>query len=141
MSSHIVTRQSLSPKEPHIVETDTSGHDASRPDTSQQEPSAEDDKTQIDTSRHVGALDIFEHPYVKKLEGQVEKWEGKYHEQVRRTEDIQIRSQEKLLELQRMVTIGQNKTLADFMLQAKEWFLGPGAGSTEKTGTTDASGA
>ena len=69
-------------------------------------------------------LDIYEHPYVKRLESQVEKWETKYEAQVRRTEEIQIRHQEKLVELQRMTTIGQSKTLADFMLQAKNWIVG-----------------
>jgi hypothetical protein len=69
-------------------------------------------------------LDVYEHPYVKRLEAQVEKAEAKYEAQVRRTEDIQMKSQEKLLELQRMTTIGQNKTLADFMLQAKDWIIG-----------------
>jgi hypothetical protein len=68
--------------------------------------------------------DIFEHPYVLKLEAQVEKWQDKYHDQVRRTEEIQMQSQEKILELQRMTTVGQSKTLADFMLQAKEWIIG-----------------
>ena len=75
--------------------------------------------------RHSTAdFDIYEHPYVKRLEGQVEKWETKYEAQVRRTEEIQIRHQEKLVELQRMTTIGQSKTLADFMLQAKNWIVG-----------------
>jgi hypothetical protein len=59
--------------------------------------------TRSDVSRLVATdLDIFEHPYVKRLESQVEKWEGKYQEQVRRTEEIQMHSQEKILELQRM---------------------------------------
>ena len=69
-------------------------------------------------------LDIYEHPYVKRLENQVEKLEVKYEAQVRRTEDIQQRSQERLMELQRMTTIGQSKTLADFMLQARNWLTG-----------------
>jgi hypothetical protein len=117
-----------------------SGHDATRPDVSDKETSQAGGKTHHDASRHDGAFDIFEHPYVKKLESQVEKWEGKYHEQVRRTEDIQSRSQDKLLELQRMVTIGQSKNLADFMLQAKDWILGQGSETPEKPATSEASG-
>jgi hypothetical protein len=82
-------------------------------------------ETQPAMARHGQTeVDIFEHPYVQRLEAQVEKWEGKYHEQVRRTEEIQMRQQEKLVELQRMTTIGQSKTLAEFMLQARNWITG-----------------
>ena len=72
-------------------------------------------------------LDIFHHPYVKKLEDQIERLEVRYEAQVRRTEEIQIQSQERLVELQRMTTIGQSKTLADFMLEAKNWLIGSDA--------------
>ena len=70
--------------------------------------------------------DVYEHPYVRRLEQQIEKLEIKYEAQIRRTEDIQSRSQEKILELQRMTAVGQSETLAQFMLKAKDWFLGPG---------------
>jgi hypothetical protein len=62
----------------------------------------------------------------KRLEDRVDKLEAKYEAQVRRTEEIQIHSQEKILELQRMTTIGQNKTLADYMLKAREFLIGRG---------------
>ena len=81
--------------------------------------------TQRDTSRSVATdLDIYEHPYVRRLESQIEKLETKYEAQVRRTEEIQVKNQQALIELQRMTTIGQSKTLADFMLQAKNWIVG-----------------
>lgn len=81
--------------------------------------------TQPDIARHVVPdLDIYQHPYVKKLEDRIEKLENKYEAQVRRTEDIQIKSQEKLLELQRMTAVGQSQTLAEFMLKARNWVLG-----------------
>jgi hypothetical protein len=109
---------------------DTPSHDASRPDVSVKESSPEKTATQSVASGHVATQpDIFEHPYVKKLESQVEKWEGKYHEQVRRTEDIQREHQEKLIELQRMTAVGNSKTLADFMLEWKERILGPASES------------
>lgn len=69
-------------------------------------------------------LDIYEHPYVRRLEIQVEKLEGKLEAQVRRTEEIQSRSQDSLLELQRMTAVGQSQTLADFMLKARDWMIG-----------------
>jgi hypothetical protein len=78
-----------------------------------------------DVARHAATdLDIYEHPYVKRLETQLEKLETKYEAQVRRTEEVQLRAHDKLVELQRMTTIGQSKTLADFMLQAKNWIVG-----------------
>jgi hypothetical protein len=46
---------------------------------------------------------------------------------VRRTEEIQLKSQEQLLELQRMTAVGQSETLADFMLKARHWMLGKGS--------------
>jgi hypothetical protein len=64
---------------------------------------------------------------VKKLEERCDKLESKYDAQVRRTEEIQLKAQQQLVELQRMTTIGQNQTLADFMLKAKDWILGPAA--------------
>ena len=69
-------------------------------------------------------LDIYDHPYVRRLETQIEKLELKYEAQVRRTEEIQIANQQQLIELQRMTTIGQSQTLADFMLKAKNFFIG-----------------
>ena len=81
--------------------------------------------TEPDVARPVATdHDIYEHPYVKRLEHQLEKLETKYEAQVRRTEEIQLRAHDKLVELQRMTTIGQSKTLADFMLQAKNWIVG-----------------
>jgi translation initiation factor 2B subunit (eIF-2B alpha/beta/delta family) len=59
--------------------------------------------------------------------------EAKYEAQVRRTEEIQIHSQEKILELQRMTTIGQSKQLAEFLLEAKEWLI-PGSKPAESRG-------
>ena len=90
--------------------------------------SHENIETQPVMSRHVAPeMDIYEHPYVKRLEERNDKLEAKYEAQVRRTEDIQMKSQQQIIELQRMTAIGQSQTLADFMLKAKEWVLGPGS--------------
>lgn len=118
-------------------ERDMSSHDATRPDVSKQQLSPGAGETYPDTSRHVETIDIFEHPYVKRLEAQVEKWEGKYHDQVRRTEDIQMKSTQQILELQRMTAIGQSETLADFMLKAKDWILGQGSETPEKPAASE----
>ena len=95
--------------------------------------------TEPDDARPVATdLDIYEHPYVKRLEHQLEKLETKYEAQVRRTEELQLKAHDKLVELQRMTTIGQSKTLADFMLQAKNWIVGGTSDdSTATTGIAD----
>ena len=99
-----------------------------RRDVWEKQIEAEREATRRAMSRHVTSdLDIYEHPYVKRLEAQVDKLEKKYDDQVRRTEEIQINSQKQILELQRTTAIGQSQTLADFMLKAKEWLLGQGS--------------
>jgi hypothetical protein len=87
------------------------------------------DATRQDMSRRdaTAHIDIFEHPYVKRLEERNERLEAKYEAQVRRTEEIQMKSQQQIIELQRMTAIGQSQTLADFMLKAKDWLLGQGS--------------
>ena len=109
---------------PHI-ETDTAGHGAPQPVLAAKELSQKESETEPVMARHSAPdLDVYEHPYVKKLEARVEKLEAKYEAQVRRTEEIQLKGQQQLLELQRMTAVGQSQTLADFMLKAREWVLG-----------------
>jgi hypothetical protein len=126
MSDSVAVEQEL---EPH---TAVASHAAPQPATSVAQNQDDASPTQPAVARH-GAIehDIYEHPYVKRLEAQVEKLEKKYDDQVRRTEDIQLKSQQQIIELQRMTAIGQSQTLADFMLRAKEYFLGS-AGEPEK---------
>jgi len=117
-----------------------SDSDTARPVATQRDESAPGNQerkgtTQTDVSRSVATdLDIYDHPYVKRLENQVEKLETKYEAQVRRTEEIQLEAQERLVELQRMTTIGQSKTLAEFMLQAKNWIVGAEAENVSPSG-------
>lgn len=104
------------------------GHGETRPDNF-------DPSDASTNSANPGALlDIFEHPYVRRLEDRIDRLEAKYEAQVRRTEEIQIKSQERLVELQRMTAVGQSQTLADFMLKAKHWVLGAGQEETGREG-------
>ncbi|PZR93755.1 MAG: hypothetical protein DLM68_00585 [Hyphomicrobiales bacterium] len=49
----------------------------------------QDVPTSHDTSRHDATdINIFEHPYVKRLEAEVDEFKEKYEKQVRRTEDV-----------------------------------------------------
>lgn len=119
---------------------DMASHGAPRHAVSEPEHRENAGVTQPDTARHgVTELDVYEHPYVKRLEAQVDKLEGKLEAQVRRTEDIQSRSQTSLIELQRMIAVGQSQTLADFMLKAKDWMIGkaPDADTTPASEDVD----
>ena len=117
------------------TDNDMSGHDVTRPDMPEKEIGEDLGATRPDMTRHVPSdLDIYEHPYVKRLEAQVDKLEKKYDDQVRRTEEIQINGQKQILELQRMTAIGQSQTLADFMLKAKDWILGQGSDPAKSEG-------
>lgn len=110
------------------INTDTASHGTPRPAVSAAEISQKGSETQPDTARHtMTELDIYEHPYVRRLEERNERLEAKYEAQVRRTEEIQLKGQAQLLELQRMTAVGQSQTLADFMLKAREWMLGKGS--------------
>ena len=109
------------------INSATAGHGVTEPDVSVAKIEGDNTATQRDMARHGRTdtgIDIFEHPYVKKLEDRVERLEEKYEAQVRRTEEIQIKGTQQLLELQRMTAVGQSQTLADFMLKARDWVLG-----------------
>ena len=113
--------------------TDTASHGEPQHAASDEQNKDGHAVTEPDTARHsTSDLDIYEHPYVKRLESRIEKWEDKYEQQVRRTEEIQMKSQAQLLELQRMTAVGQSETLANFMLKAKDWMLGRGTDDTAK---------
>ena len=118
---------------------DTASHGTPQPAMSEEEISHKGSETEPVMARQgLTELDVYEHPYVKRLEAQVDKLEGKLDAQVRRTEEIQTRSQNALIELQRMVAVGQSETLANFMLKAKDWMLGKGSESGDRTTDTPA---
>jgi hypothetical protein len=97
--------QSVSPNElAGFVTLETSPKiDAVKASRGAPQPALTDTEMQHTTSepepavaRHsVSDVGIFEHPYVKRLENQIEKLETKYEAQVRRTEDIQLKGTSK----------------------------------------------
>ena len=110
------------------IQLDTARHDAPEHDIDEAQDKVNSTATEPVIVRHgITDTDIFQHPYVKRLEDRVEKLEAKYDAQVRRTEEIQLKGAEQLIELQRMTAVGHSQTLADFMLKAKDWMLGTGA--------------
>jgi hypothetical protein len=82
--------------------------------------------TERDQSRRVAAdVEIFEHLYVKRLEIEVEKWQGKFEDQVRRTQEVLENSNRNLMELQRTTAVANSQTLADFILKARHFLKSP----------------
>lgn len=131
---------SVTPAVEPTATPDTASHGAPEHAVSEPENHIIPSVTEPDAARPgLTELEIYEHPYVKRLEAQVDKLEGKLDAQVRRTEDIQSRSQTSLLELQRMIAVGQSQTLADFMLKAKDWMIGkgPDADASPASGDVD----
>jgi hypothetical protein len=118
---------------PLNTKSDVASHGALQPAMSDKVTTQKGSETEPATARH-GALelDIYEHPYVKRLEERNEKLEAKYEAQVRRTEEIQLKSQQQIIELQRMTAIGQSETLADFMLKARNLVFGAPADPEKK---------
>jgi hypothetical protein len=95
--------------------------------------------TERDTSRHVAAeIDIFVHPYVKRLETEVEKWQGKFEDQVRRTQEVLETSNRNLMELQRTTAVANSQTLADFILKAGRFLKSPFETTPEDNTAADA---
>jgi hypothetical protein len=64
-------------------------------------------------------LDIFEHPYVKRLEAEVDEFKLKYANQVRRTENVLEDANRRLVEMAQAGQIAGSKTLAEYLLAAK----------------------
>lgn len=82
-----------------------------------------------------GDIDLYSHPHVIRLERQIEQlkiehkeeveyWRSEYKQQVKTTQQIQQESFDRLVELQRMVQVGQSETLANVFIRTKEWLLG-----------------
>lgn len=115
--------------EPRQVAT---GHDTS-PDRDEQT-----ERDPIAATRHARAadLDIYAHPYVKKLEQRNEVLEKKLEDQTRRTETIQREAFERIVELQRSSQIAQSQTLADFFIKTRDYLLGRPTVETDTPGET-----
>jgi hypothetical protein len=78
--------------------------------------------TTTDLSRQLATssdMAIFEHPYVKRLEAEVDEFKSKYEQQVRRTEDILEDANKRLVEMAQAGQIAGSKTLAEYLIAAK----------------------
>ena len=79
---------------------------------------AEHAPTRPDASRSMD-WEIFEHPYVKRLEREIDEYKGRYEHQVRRTEQVLENANARLIELQQANAIASSETLAKYMLDAR----------------------
>ena len=85
-----------------VLKGDASDHAPTRPDAS-----------------HSLDLEIFEHPYVKRLEKEVDEYKGKFENQVRVTVQVLEKANAQLIELQQANAIASSETLAKYMLNAR----------------------
>jgi hypothetical protein len=110
-------------------DTATSGHDTPRPDMSQKETQHDGGASQSAVTRHVATdFDILiEHPYVKRLEREVDEYKTELKEQRQRTEQLLIDARKDFVTLAQNSQVAQSQTLADFFLKAREWMLGRGS--------------
>jgi len=124
---YLITPESIDRHIAYIQET--SGRAQARPSAAGRLPDqSQETELQKDTSDHAQArpsapstdtLAIFEHPYVKRLEKEIDEYKGKYERQVRRTEQVLEDANARLIELQQANAIGSSEILAKYMLQAK----------------------
>jgi len=74
--------------------------------------------------------EIFEHPYVKRLEAEVDRLTDRYEKQIRRTEEVMLDANKRLIELQQANAIAQSETLAKYMLELRAG--GPSAADSDE---------
>ena len=124
---YLITPQSVERHIALIAQTQgAAGHGQARPDAPERapeetpeifasEPAPPSAPTRPDAST-ASDLSVFEHPYVKRLEREVEEFKSKFENQVRRTEQVLETANRNLIELQQASAIGQSETLAKYML-------------------------
>jgi hypothetical protein len=106
--------------------TQANGHGQPRPDASVRpnEVQAPVPESQAASVREqpgpfANDIDIFEHPYVKRLEAEVSEFKGKYERQVHRTEEVLEGANKRLVELQQANAIAQSETLAKYLIASE----------------------
>lgn len=71
----------------------------------------------VESSREPRFEDIFDHPYVKKLEGQVKEYQGKWEKQVEKTESIQRQHSQDLSNMHQQSMVATSKQFAKTYLE------------------------
>ncbi len=67
----------------------------------------------------VDQLDIFEHPLVKRLEGQVERLENRNESLQANIQNVLEQANERLVELQKAAAVAQSESLGKFLLESE----------------------
>jgi hypothetical protein len=126
---YLITPESVDRHIAYIAETaDAAGRAPARPDApgrpseQRHEIAVEEDAPEPAQPRPAASasdLAIFEHPYVRRLEAEVDEFKSKYEKQIRRTEDILEDANKRLVEMAQAGQIAGSKTLAEYLLAAK----------------------
>jgi len=67
----------------------------------------------------VESVDIFEHPFVQRLEAQVERLESRNENLQREIQNVLTQANERLVELQKANAVAQSESLGTFLLEAE----------------------
>ena len=140
---HIATRDDVAVTEPlgkiSTTSSAMSRHDAPGGDMSltknqgMRATTAVEDLKTNDTARHVAdpdalnrevVLDIFQHPYVAELKAELGIVRAKLDAQIATTQRVQEEANARLVQLIQSNQVAQSRTLADYLLRAKELFAG-----------------
>jgi hypothetical protein len=126
---YIITPESVDRHIAYIKETShAAGRAPARPDEPERTSELKQDITVIEDAAEpvqprpsASSFDlvISEHPYVKRLEAEVDEFKSKYERQVRRTEGILEDANKRLVEMAQAGQIAGSKTLAEYLLAAK----------------------
>ena len=83
------------------------------------EPVVEPASREVVSAPVVDQLDIFEHPLVKRLEGQVERLESRNEALQANIQNVLEQANERLVELQKAAAIAQSESLGKFLLESE----------------------
>lgn len=80
---------------------------------------AEPTNREVVSAPTVDQIDIFEHPLVKRLEGQVERLESRNEQLQANIQNVLEQANERLVELQKAAAVAQSESLGKFLLESE----------------------
>jgi hypothetical protein len=126
---YVITPESVERHIAYIKETaEASGRAPTRPDASERPSELKQDILVMEAAPEPAQarpdapsadLAVFAHPYVRRLEAEVDDLKSKYEKQIRRTEDILEDANKRLVEMAQAGQIAGSKTLAEYLIAAK----------------------
>ncbi len=83
------------------------------------EPAKREQGRQAETVPVADQIDIFDHPYIKKLEKQVERLESRNEQLQANIQNVLEQANERLVELQKAAAVAQSESLGKFLLESE----------------------